>query len=131
MEFIQVRIIFFPSDQLDSLIDVITSLAPFWLGSLSVTTSKRDILRWRIGCHIFYERRRSAWSIFHHCHCVFSNVSLKCLNLRMQNCAGCICFNFLHCAFSNVSSNCLPEWMHSHIGSICWTLFHCAFSNVS
>ena len=36
--------------------DSISSLAPLWLGSLSVTPSKKDILRWTIGCHIFFER---------------------------------------------------------------------------
>ena len=47
---------YFPSDRLYSLIGVITSQAPLWLGSLSVTPSKKDILRWTIGCHIFFER---------------------------------------------------------------------------
>ena len=64
-------------------------------------------------------------------HCVFSNVSLNCLQKRMHNHTGCICLTFLHCASSNVSSNCLHKRRHNHTGCICLTSLHCAFSYVS
>ena len=48
----------FPSNGLDSLIDAITSLAPLWLVSLSVTPCEGQILGRTIGCHIFYKTRQ-------------------------------------------------------------------------
>ena len=48
----------FLCDRLDSLIDAITSLAPLWLVSLSVTPCEGQILGRTIGCHIFYKTRQ-------------------------------------------------------------------------
>ena len=61
-------------------------------------------------------------------HCVFSNVSSKCLPESMHIHTGCIYLTFPHCEFSNVSSKRLYKRIQIHIGCICLIFPHCVLS---